>query len=570
MVSVDPLRHRLATVTQRAGVPCGPGDPRAVIGTVLVAPPQGDGDLWSAGVGFVARVREQGAGFVDRRPFEDGDETAFSVTGTWTVVRRRAACEGAGVAVFGEPDWDHLTVVAEIAPGSAPAGVGFGLTAPGAAPRGLFVTVEAGRLVIRRRDVDGGPAGRTRRPRTAGGRPGRPGRAAGHRLRRPGAGGGGRGRRRGRQGRGPRGSDVPGRRRPAAFASLQVRGLDLYAFPFTVSRFASFGDHIGSWSGRLDAAGPDALGPGSTTATVAELWAAGAAEVSATMRPGTASAERERVFSAWTAALGLPLKDDVTALELTRVVAADRTQALLVESPEPLDFTAEVTAGLVLRKHVGGLPPMPPVARPGPPGPARPLRDRLEEIVTAAPRPARAHPKLPGVDEAILDVEVLGTDLRLSLHPALANAGELAVAAVDDSSAVHLLRGLVRPGFLPRQPALMLARGQGPLPSPLPAGSELTAELAGAAPGTVLLASRDLVDLLGRFHSRPGDVDVPVPVQVLQSGDARRALVIPADGPFAAGRHRLTLRLSRRRWPNTEPADGTNSYQREAALPLDF
>jgi hypothetical protein len=357
---------------------------------------------------------------------------------------------------------------------------------------------------------------------------------------------------------------------PTAFASLQVRGLDLYAFPLAVSRFRSFGDHVGSWSGRLDAAAPDALGPGSTTATVGGLWASGAADVTAAMALGAPAAERERVFAAWTASLGLPLKVDVTALELTRVVDGDRTQALLVESPEPLDFTEEVTVGLMFRKHVGGLPPVHPVPPPLPPGPVRSLRERLEGLVAAPTQPVQPRLPLPGVDETILDVEVLPAGLRLTLHPALANAGELAVAAVDEGGTAQLFRGLVRPGFLPGQPALMLAHPEGPLPG-LPPGSELLPELGGAVPDTVLLASRDLLDLLGRFHIQPGDVDVPVPVQVLQSGDARRALVIPADGgPFAAGRHRLTLHLSRHRWPTTDPADDLNAYQGEATVPLDL
>jgi len=571
MVTANPLRHRLATVTQRAGVPCGPGDPRDVIGTVLVAPPQGNGDLWSAGARFAARVRAEGAGFVDRRPFEEGDDTAFSVTGTgtWTVSGGTLEAEGTGMAVFGEPDWDHLTVLAGIAPGSGPAGVGFGVTAPGAAPRGLFVTVEASRLVIRRRDANGGPlaelAAADLPPGDLNARVVLQATAYDDRVRaavgevvieadRDEV----------REGRLCLVADGS-----AAFASLQVRGLDLYAFPFAVSRFRSFGDHVGSWSGRLDIAAPDALGPGSTTATVGGLWASGAADVTAAMAPGAPAAERERVFAAWTAALGLPLKDDVTALELTRVTDGDRTQALLIESPEPLDFTGEVTVGLVFRKHVGGLPPVHPVP-PLPPGPIRSLRDRLEALVATPLRPVQPRLRLPGVDETILDVEVLPAGLRLTLHPALANAGELAVAAVDEGGTAQLFRGLVRPGFLPGQPALMLAHPEGPLPA-LPRGSELLPELAGAVPDTVLLAARDLLALLGRFHIQPGDVDVPVPVQVLQSGDARRALVIPADGgPFEAGRHRLTLHLSRRRWPTTDPADDVNAYQGEATVPLDL
>ncbi len=80
----------------------------------------------------------------------------------------------------------------------------------------------------------------------------------------------------------------------ATFASLQVHGLDMYAYRFGVSRYRSFEEHVGSWSGRLDALGPDALGPCTTTATVAGLWTATRTEVIAAMAPGAAAADRER------------------------------------------------------------------------------------------------------------------------------------------------------------------------------------------------------------------------------------------------------------------------------------
>ena len=574
MVSVDPLRHRLATVTQRAGVPCGPGDPRAVIGTVLVAPPQGDGDLWSAGAGFVARVREQGAGFVDRRPFEDGDETAFSATGTWTVADGTLAarrCRGGGVrrAGLGPPDRRRRDRT----------GVG------------------AGRRRIRR---DRARRGAARVVRDGGGRP--PGHPPPGRRRRAGGRTRGRGTAGGRT-RAPRSCCRPpptttGCGRPWARSSSRptgTRSARVGCAWWPAGRPCSARCRSAGWTSTRSRSRSAASARSATTSAPGRAgWTSpgrtrwdraapprpwprcgppGAAEVTAAMAPDAPAADRERVFAAWTGALGLPLKDDVTALELTRVAAGDRAQALLIESPEPLDFTGEVTAGLVFRKHVGGLPPVRPVASAQPPGPAGSLRDRLAGLVEAPVRPVRPvrpHRPLPGVDETILDVEVLPAGVHLTLHPALANAGELAVAVVDEGGTAQLFSGLVRPGFLPNQPAQMRAHPQGPLPA-LPPGSDLLPELSGAVAGTVLLASRDLLDLLGRYRLPPGDVDIPVPVQVLQSGDARRALVIPADGgPLEAGSHRLTLRLSRRRWPTTDPADTLNAYQGEATVPLDL
>ena len=646
MRSADPFKARLAVMTQRAAVTCDLGDPRQVIGTVLVAPPVGGGpdplatppgssELWPGGARFTAHVREQGAPFVDRRPFAAGDETAPTPAGpggaaSWTVAGGELRAGGAGrrFAIFGDPLWDHVTVLCGVVPGAASAGVGFGLPAGGTAARGLFACVETAaggggpsRLVIRRRLASGGldELAATELPADAVAGPDPVALAVtafDDRL---------------RASVGDavvevdRGDLRAGRLcltadGPAAFASLQVHGLDMYAYRFGVSRYRSFEEHVGSWSGRIDDLVPDALGSGTTSATVAQLWSDTRDEVIAAMAPGAASADRERVFAAWSAALGLALKDDVTSLEVSRYVDGALTRALLIESPEPLDFTQEIAATLIARRPGGPgqepvfpqppgprpLPlPLPPGTRPLPPGtldpggtrpgtpgaggtrpipPAAPgaggtrppresLIDRLEQVANAGALPLIPRPALPPVDETILDVEVIDDDVRLWLHPALANAGRLAAVVVGAGGDAQLYRGLVRPPFLSGNPAILQADPVGPL-GQLPAGSDLVAELATAQPGAVLLASDDLVDLIGRWGGQPLEVDVEIDVQILQSGDARRALVIPVIGiatpGLAAGPHRLTLSLSRARWQTTDAPDALNSYARSATLSLDL
>ena len=522
--------------------------------------------------------------------------------------------------MFGEPVWDHVTVLVGIVPGAAMAGVGFGLPAGSAATQGLFAVVQAGagggpaRLVILRR------------------RPNEPGLTEAAAVALP-------------AGVGENGEPIPlevtsfddrlrasvgeavvevdrGEQRagrlclfadgPAAFASLQVHGLDMYAYRFGVSRFASFEEHIGSWGGRIDTLAPDALGAGTTTATVASLWSETRGEVVAAMAPASSGADRERVFARWSAALGLALKDDVTALEISRYVEGALTRALLIESPEPLDFTEEIAATLVVRRPGGPGSPVRPDPRPFPPGggaqpprplppggglqpprpfppggglqpprplppggPARPSRpslvDRFEQVAGQGARPLVPAP-LPPVDETILNVEFVDDDVRLWLHPALANAGQLAVVVVGEGGAA-LYRGLVRPPFLAGNPAILQADPLGSL-GQLPAGSELAAELAHAQPGAVLLASTDLVDLIGRWTGQALEVDVEIDVQVIQNGDGRRALVIPVIGIATPGLdaapHRLTLALSRKRWETTDAPDEVNRYARSATLVLDL
>jgi hypothetical protein len=325
------------------------------------------------------------------------------------------------------------------------------------------------------------------------------------------------------------------------------------------------------------------------------LWSTTRDEVIAAMAPTASSADRERVFATWSAALGLALKDDVTALEVSRWVDGALTRALLIESPEPLDFTEEIAATLITRRPggpgepvaphplqpprplplpPGTRPPRPPLhARPGTRPPQRTLAERLEQVARAGALPLVPIPGLPPVDETILDVEIVEDDVRLWLHPTLANAGRLAVVVVDAGGDAALFRGLVRPPFLPGNPAILQAASAGPL-GQLPAGSELAPELAHAQPGAVLLASKDLLDLIGRWTGQPLEVDVEIDVQILQNGDGRRALVIPVIGIATPGLdtrpHRLTLSLTRKRWQTTDAADETNTYARSATLALDL
>src|SRR5439155_21254575 len=127
----------------------------------------------------------------------------------------------------------------------------------------------------------------------------------------------------------------------AAFAGLQVSGVQIYAFPFMTSRWRTFHEHVLSWPGTFDVLVPDALGPGTTASTASALWAATSADVAAAMQPDAEPSARDRVFGRWTEDLGLPLKDEVPGLEISRFDVGGGTPCLLLESPEPLDFTTE-------------------------------------------------------------------------------------------------------------------------------------------------------------------------------------------------------------------------------------
>jgi hypothetical protein len=317
------------------------------------------------------------------------------------------------------------------------------------------------------------------------------------------------------------------------------------------------------------------MGGGGSSATVAELWSTTADEIRQAMAADAPSADRDRVFAAWVDGLGLPLRDELTAVELTRVVEGTLTSALLLESPEPLDFTEEIAVTLTHRVRVAPPPVRPPRAPIGPVAPsasqAPGIRERLQAIAFAPP-PIDGGRGLPPVDQAILDVAPRGHGLALQLAPAFGAAGRLSAIAFPSGTPI-LYEGPVRPGLAAGLPAIMLADPVGPLGA-LPAGSELPDAIANAEADTVLLASEDLRRLFGVWPPHPTEVDVAIPVEILQSGDARRALVIPLSGqnatPLSPDTYRLSFRLVRKRWETTDPVDALNTYDDSATLLLAF
>ena len=290
------------------------------------------------------------------------------------------------------------------------------------------------------------------------------------------------------------------------------------------------------------------------------------------MEPSAPAADREYLRGLGRGPWGAARGDRGGGGRLSRIVVASRTQALLIESPEPLDFVQEITSALTRRTRTGPFPPRRPDldgpvvvergAAAAPPEAAHPresLRERLEAVSPpAAGRPAPARPARDRRDDPRRRGPAPGHAAR-----AAPCAGKrwrkLSVIAVGADGAPQLYRGPVRPGTLRGAPAIMTAALIRSLPV-LPHGSELAQPLAGAPPGTVLLATNDLRELLGRHRLQAAEVDVPVPVLIVQSGDGRCALVVPASGAsFETGLHRLTLTLSRRRWDTTDPADDLNT-----------
>jgi hypothetical protein len=616
--SDNPFRIRLAQLTQRESS-CELNDPRNVIGSVLVAPPQGTTEasqpgqqFWPGRTSFNAAVRLEGAGFIDRREFVSSDATAFQFaldagagdSAAWSVVDGRLNVAAGTVrrfAVFGEPTWNHLAISVSFLTTDSTVGIGLALPVGAAPAQGLFAVVERvsgeRRLSIYRRN-SGVQFVNLKHEVLAE----------------------------------PPASDAPvtlivtafddimrasvgevsveverdelreGRLSlfalgDAQFTSLQVTGLDLYTFPLKTSRFISFADHINIFLGTLDVISPNSLGPGTTTSTTATLWSATHTEIAVAMQEETEPAVRQTLFDRWVRELGLPLKDELTQLEISRFGTAS-TELLLIESPEPLDFTEEIVLALSQRVVVSDVfdtfsgsttlaERLKSGSEPGP-VPAQTVRERrrveslsdLRKAIGLASESTTEEVKTKsGLEEqfVISDLVHSGDALRVEFDPATIPARtrgseEMVFAEVvelKEERRLRLFAGVVdRSG---RRAVVQATQRDELILTPGKGSTVVSESIAQLEKGRIAVVDASLTNILGLFRSH--FAFEAVNVRVLQDGTGQRAIVIPISSPttsrnLTAGVYRLKFTLLRHRWKTNDPADSLNQYLSEATLVL--
>jgi hypothetical protein len=367
--AIAPLMVRLEALADLSPA-CTPG-PHLHSSQVLTHAPVGTdpaAPLWPARTTLRAAVREKGSPFVARRPFVAGDETALTVadegqvgaTG-WQVLDGSVAVVGdpaAGVrhyAIFGEPEWTHLQLHAELDPAGGAAGLAVAVGDLPQVERALVAMVDevTGRLVLLSRrgavtielaaaDLPGDASAPY--PLDVFAFDDRIRAQIGATLIEADRGDL-------RDGRAALVLDGPGR-----CHALHIDGLDGYRTQLATSRFPGFSEHIASWDGVLG------LLPGEAAA-VPGLLAATGSEIAAVMAPGADAQVRQRLFDRWIAELIVPLSPDVSGLRLHALGDDAGIRMLVLESPEPLPFAADVRLQ-VSHLVIGLVDPPPDVPRP--------------------------------------------------------------------------------------------------------------------------------------------------------------------------------------------------------------
>lgn len=584
MRSLDPMRARLASLTQRPFAACGLSDPLDVTSTVLSAPPQGQTDpddstqeLWPASLAFTATVRMEGAAFVERIVFDAADLTAMErtaddgsfVPAAWSVVDGvlTAASDAARrFAIFGDGTWNHFTVSVNVTLLDAAAGVAIALPSSGAPSQGLFALVErtadGRRLVLYRRTSGAEMIELAHEALPAAADP-----TAAISLQVSGfddriqlrVGEQSIEAERDEQREGRVALVASG---GAEFRNLRLAGVPIYAFPFRTSRYRSFNEHVLSWSGRIDDVQPDALGPGTTTGTIASLWTATQADITAAMQADAPAAARDAVFGRWLKELGLALKDEVPAFEVSRYLVNAQTAALLLESPEPIDFTTEVTAKLERRINIIVDP-----ALGGGPGGARIQVPDGPDMPAVSILDVSRHAEGLDLDLALHNVATLLTDDRVILVESVEPSG-------NPDGGVARLRVYTGRLAISSRTARVRTYESDDVTVVRAADSIFRAALAGVTPGRAIAILPGISALGGQgLVPVPDFIYLPVALHVLQSGSGRQALVVPmanAAAPLllAPGTYRLTLTINRARWSTTAPPDANNHYTDSAALVL--
>jgi hypothetical protein len=339
-VSLDPLWQRFEAILASPSS-CGMPPTKPSSRTIAHQPydpmnPDAAPALWPASSILRAAVQIRGGPFVDRTPFDAGDETALLIAGggSWDVqdgLLGPNADTGAvtSLAIFGDAAWRTFHIIASFDPKGGACGVAAAVSANGNTAT-LWIIDEGSRQlrVLRRQaglDTEVGtaalPAG-VAAPYTlevSGYEDGWEASVGETKLKTA----------RDLSEQGRLAMSVHG---AGGFTSLRVEALDLYRFEFLTSRFADFAAHLGSFSGKAD----NLLEVAPATATPADLVAA--TPVADLMRAASDPAARQRAFDHWVSSLGIPLRT-----QMERVFISSRENVMLIESPEPLPISEDVT-----------------------------------------------------------------------------------------------------------------------------------------------------------------------------------------------------------------------------------
>jgi hypothetical protein len=563
--STDPLVLRLEAV-RLASPQCGPPKLDHASQVLLHEPidATGGATLWEPSTGYRATVRQQGCPFTERSGFDLFDLGAFvrqadgvAAAVLWSLDGGSLVAPSAGggrhYASCGELDWDHLQVHSRIdlrAATAAGLAVGVGGGAP--VPQAIIATVESigpgHDLVLRARDATGERELGRKAVAISG-----PFllhvtafddvvRAALGEVVVEGA----------------RGAIREGRvalvaAGAAAFAGIAVSALDIYSFEFVTSAFPSFSAHMGSYDGTLGALAAGSLG--GTPVSAAAAFATVSPALPTVMQASADPQQRQALFDRLIAALCIGLRRAPLAVTLDRLTNATGTFALLLQSPEPISLTRDVTVSATrhVRKWVPG-PVMPATGLVAPPQPALTIHAVHAAALASGTEAGTAAQSDPAI---LAGVTFTFRGARMPRGAGLAPgerifrvldgpASEVEIYAAAEGNRVRLVEKVPQTQLAMRPDLAAVAK--------LPAGS-----IGILGPGGIVG--------LGHWV----EMDVPVPLVALTNGAETAALLMsPGAATLPSGHYKLQFTLDRDRWLANVPGDPEQHYHDSSTLSLSW
>jgi hypothetical protein len=547
--SLDPRGIRFAAV-QSASSQCTVDPLRS--SQVLLHEPVGADNLagpWERASTYRATVRQKDGPYTQRTSFDILDSGAFvsqadgaaAPAGAWSVNASKAlvapaAGSGRQYASFGELTWNHLRVSARFDPHGAAAGIAVGVAGQSPVPQAILATIEpdgAGfSLVLRARSASG-ETELGRAPITATGPVTLTVYTFDDAVR-------------AQIGdtvvEGQRGAIREGRASlvaagPAEFFGVSVDGLDLYRFDFHTSSYLSFQDHIRSWDGNLVEMAEGVAG--ATSASLSALLAADSAAVAVAMKPGGDPQGRQALFTKWMTALAIPLRQQPDRLGFSRWTSSTGTQALLMESPEPISFNRDVSLSLI--QHV----------------------------------PQQVWPPIgdPALQAALSHLSFAHNVVTVPIKFAIFHAGDLIVLIIR-----HAKGGPTFEIYNAPLKTLLVTVPTGTLREtvtpPKGARPELD-QLRGFPDHVVALLRNGKLLAAVKLPVGPAVIDKPIDLVVFDNGPETAALLMPATtggalSPLGPGKYTLTLTINRKRWRDSASSDPESAYTQQQSIDLSW
>ncbi len=316
------------------------------------------------------------------------------------------------------------------------------------------------------------------------------------------------------------------------------------------SKFASFAEHLGTYSGTANILQAGALG--GTPASIATVYAANAAAITSVMQASADPQARQKLFDAVLTQLAVGLRKRRLGVTIARLTDANGTVGFLLESPEGISITRDVTIAVTLATRVWVNAPFG----------VRPARPALSMSRVAAMA-------LAGPAEASADDDAIRGTLAFNAE-GVASAGATELGA--DDQVLRVVAGGTG-GIRVQIFAAPTVEAAGQLLETLTVAQANKrfgpSAVAGLTTGAAAIIHKGVIGQIARGYWET--IQVSVPITILSNGSEDSLLMLSTNAqPLGPGVYTIVATLDRDRWSATTEADPEQHYHDAATLTVSW